>query len=68
MGKLQKLTQRQLAQALQLQESEVSRYVTDNEPKADDSGYWVFFNLDTPKATLERLEVGRDFRLDLKGT
>lgn len=66
MGKIQKLTQRQLAQGLQLLESDVSKYVADNEPKADDSGHWVFFSPDTPKVILDRLKVGRDLRLGLK--
>lgn len=66
MATLKKLSEPELAQALQLEQSDVASYVMDNEAKADDSGHWVYFRLDTPEATIKRLGIGEDFRLDLK--
>lgn len=66
MGELRKLSQPELANALKLEQSDVASYIMDNEPKADGSGHWVYFRLNTPQATIKRLGVGKDFRLDLK--
>ncbi|CAI8983275.1 hypothetical protein [Pseudomonas chlororaphis] len=60
-----KLTQAELSQALKLSESEIARYVADNEPMADGSGHWVFFSLAAPESVLSRLRVDGDLRLAL---
>ena len=66
MGTLRKLEQAELAQELNLDQADVQRYVSDNEPKADDSGHWVYFKVETPKSILTRLKVGKNLVLDLR--
>ncbi|MEW7854743.1 hypothetical protein AB2M95_02440 [Pseudomonas chlororaphis] len=65
MSEYRKLTQAELSQALKLSESEIARYISDNEPMADGSGHWVFFSLEAPESVLSRLRVGSDLRLAL---
>ncbi|WP_456021549.1 hypothetical protein [Pseudomonas protegens] len=59
------MTQAELSVALKMSESEVARYVADNEPMADGSGHWVFFSLEAPESLLSRLGVGDGHRLAL---
>jgi len=68
MSDFRKLTQQELSVALDMLESEIALYVTDNQCMADGSGYWVFFSFDakTPKGLLSRLGVRADRLLALK--
>lgn len=66
MNKGRKLTQAELAKHLGLLESVVARFVTENEPKADGTGYWVHFAMDTPQDILASQKVGGDYRRDLE--
>lgn len=65
MSELRKMTQTELSEALGISESEVSRYIADNEPKSDGSGHWVFFSIHTPEEVLFRFGVGAGYRLEL---
>ncbi|MFJ3153531.1 hypothetical protein ACIPIX_05205 [Pseudomonas protegens] len=65
MKKGRKLTQAELAKHLGLLESEVALFVTANDPMPNGAGYWVHFDLDTPKDVLARLKVGDNYVLAL---
>jgi|LNAP01.1.fsa_nt_gb hypothetical protein len=58
-----KPSQRELAEALNLSESEIALYVSDTDQMSDGSGHWIHFRTTTPKKLLSRLEVGSDLRL-----
>ncbi|MGF6708786.1 hypothetical protein [Pseudomonas frederiksbergensis] len=58
-----KLSQRELAEALNLSESEVALYVSDTDQMSDGSGHWIHFRSTTPKKLLSRLEVESDLGL-----
>lgn len=58
-----KPSQRELAEALNLSESEIALYVSDIDQMSDGSGHWIHFRTTTPKKLLSRLEVGSDLRL-----
>jgi hypothetical protein len=58
-----KPSQRELAEALNLSESEIALYVSDTDQMPDGSGHWIHFRTTTPKKLLSRLEVGSDLRL-----
>ncbi|QXH44245.1 hypothetical protein KSS93_15210 [Pseudomonas xanthosomatis] len=66
MDNSRKLTEPELAKALHLEQSDVARYVSDNEPKADESGHWVYFKLETPRSILDSLNVGDNLIFDLR--
>ncbi|MBP5119592.1 hypothetical protein HUS85_27535 [Pseudomonas protegens] len=65
MNKGRKLTQPELAKHLGLLESEVALFVAENNPMPNGAGYWVHFDLKTPKNVLTRLEVGDNYLLAL---
>lgn len=66
MSELRKLTQGELSVALKMNESEIAAHISDNEPKPDGNGHWVYFRQNTPIHHIERLGVGADYRLDLR--
>lgn len=68
MGDFRKLSQQELAVALDILESEVALYIADNQPMPDGSGYWVFFSFDAaiPQDLVSRLGVRPDRLLALK--
>jgi len=62
MSKVRKLSQRELSEKLGINESDVAKFVADNELKSDGSGYWVCFGLNTPPELLKKHRADGGYR------